>query len=284
MTEQRAEADVVREITAQAVAPDELEPGKVYAVPREDGAVRILDTDEWAEHPRRQRADRVVYDAASFAQYLARHATDATEVYADVQSAQIVAVLDSHELGAPGWEKHRITLALTKSPSWEAWKSKSGALMGQQEFAEFIELNAADVREPSSTDLLDLAQTFEATKAVEYESSERLGDGQTRLRYKETVQAKAGQRGDLDIPSQIVLGVKPYIGSPTYSVIARFRYRIDPSTHALRLGYVLERTDLILDNAFEDIVTLLRTGRTGSDAEPWTKVEAVAAPIFLGRP
>jgi hypothetical protein len=105
-------------------------------------------------------------------------------------------------------------------------------------------------------------------------------DGQTQLLYKETVAARAGQRGDLEIPSVLRLALKPYIGGPTYAVLARFRYRLRGT--ALVLGYVLERPDLILESAFGDVVDSLREGQTQSESRPG--YEAIAAPIFLGKP
>jgi uncharacterized protein YfdQ (DUF2303 family) len=284
----RTETDAVREIAAQATRPEELDTGRVYALAGKDGTVLTTSTDAWAEHPRRAEADRIVYDSASFATYLAKHGTpEETEVFADVQTATIVAVVDSHG-GAgsdPGWQKHRITLALTKSPAWLAWEKHDGELLPQARFAELIELQAPDVHKPTAADLLDLAQTFSAQKDVDYVSSERLADGQIRLRYEETISAKAGQKGDVEIPSRIELVVRPYIGAPPYRIGARFRYRIDRDQH-LSLGYVLERPHLVLEAAFGDVVAALRTGGAEENAakdEP-TPFPAVEAPIFQGRP
>jgi uncharacterized protein YfdQ (DUF2303 family) len=277
------EAAVVRDLAQQAFTAEHLDPGLLYLVADGPGRQRLVDTDAYGEEPRRAEAAREFYDAASFARYLDRHAMGQTEVFADVQHARVVAVLDSHLPEQPGWQKHRATLTLTQSPAWKAWLARDGDLIPQVEFAEFIELNAADVRTPAPTDLLDLAQTFEATKAVEYESSERLADGQTRLGYRETVTAKAGQKGDVEIPQSLTLGVRPYIGGPLYAVTARFRYRIDREQH-LRLGYVIERPQVILDAAFEDVLVMLRKGRDETAPGEGDEVPAVQAPIYLGRP
>lgn len=274
------EAGAVARLATQAVEPQPL-TDDVVALADGGGKVRVVDLEEYRDHPRRATATRLVYDAASFAAYLDRHEEGACEVYADQKAAEITAILDSHRTFQAGWQGHRITLKLTTSPAWDAWRALDGKLLPQTEFAEHIELQASDVRDPAPADLLDLAQTFEATKSVDYESSERLADGQVRLRYVEKVEAKAGQRGDLTIPTVIKLAVRPYIGAPLYSVTARFRYRIG-SDRSLKLGYVLERPQLILDLAFEDIVALLRTGRGETSAE--REVIPVRAPIYLGRP
>lgn len=283
----RTEADAIADL-ARSAAQIEILPveGTVGAFPDGGGAVVIRDLEEFDAHPRRAQADRIVYDAASFATYLHRHEGAATEVYADVQDARVVGILDSHEaimdtvLGAPGWQSHRITLQLTKSPSWLAWEKHDGEFLPQAEFAEFAELQAADVRDPSPADLLELAQQMEITKGVAFEGGQRLADGQTRLTYKETIEARAGQRGELEIPSTLRLALKPYIGGPTYAVVARFRYRL--RGQQLVLGYVLERPDVIQDLAFADVVESLREGQPTKDDVPG--FEAINAPIFMGKP
>jgi uncharacterized protein YfdQ (DUF2303 family) len=283
----RTEADTVAELAAQAAETEIQAPGEIVAVADGPGRVRIEDLEQYAEHPRRAKAARTVYDAASFAAYLHRHEGPATEVYADVQAAKVVGIIDSHEgrdlaNGDPGWQAHRITLQLTQSPSWIAWTGNDGKFLPQDEFAEFAEMRAADVREPSPADLLELAQRLTMTKGVEYESGKRLQDGQTQLVYKETVSARAGQRGDLEIPQYLRLAIKPHIGGPTYGVTARFRYRLRGT--ALVLGYVLERPDLILESAFGDVVEALSVGIDDDIEKGITGYSSIAAPIFQGKP
>lgn len=296
MTSTRPESEVIAELAEQAKGAEVLYDSAhaepiVAAVPDGYGRVRIEDLEKYAEHPRHATAERQVYDAGSFARYLDVHAGRDTEAFADVQTARVVAVIDSHSPAAhreAGWQKHRITLQLTQSPSWKAWTEKDGVLMSQVDFAELIELQAPDVFDPEPADLLDLAQHFEATRSVDFQESERLADGQTRLRYVETVTARAGQKGDLEIPAEIKLRLRPYIGGPAYGVRARFRYRIG-TDRRLRLGYVLDRPQAALDGAFEDVVQALRDGSPGGPAgengEPAVPgIPPVQAPIYLGRP
>lgn len=289
-TKHLTEADSIAELATQSIAPQVLTTDEtVVALADGAGRVRTVDLEQYQEHPRRATGQRTVYDAGSFAAYLHRHETAATEVFADVQAAEIVGLLDSHEPArgteAPGdslagWQQHKITLKLTQTPAWLAWTKHDGDFLPQAEFAEFAEERAEDVREPSPADLLELAQRLEMTKGVEYVSGQRQRDGQTQLVYKETMQAKAGERGDLEIPQFLVLALRPYVGGPTYGVRARFRYRLRGT--ALVLGYVLERPDLILESAFGDVVDSLREGQETTGSAPG--YEAIDAPIFLGKP
>lgn len=280
------EAAVVADLARQAASTETLDPGSVLAAPAEDGRVYVVDTDAYADSPRHIEAKRVVGDAESFVQYVTKHVIDGhTEVYADVPSSSVVAVLDSHDAGQGGWQKHTARLELRKTKSWEAWEKVDGQLLPQTEFAEFIEQQALDVRSPETAVLIEIAQSFQAKTSVDFEGGERLDSGQVRLEYKETVTAKAGQKGHIDIPTELELLLRPYIGGPVYVVVARFRYRLRGSQ--LGLGVVLTRPTEILDAAFADIVTEIRDGKTVVKGDEKTVVhEGIPAsvPVYSGRP
>lgn len=280
------EAAVVADLARQAVSTETLEPGAVLATPAEDGRVYVVDTDMYAEHPRHIAANRVIGEAESFVRYVTKHAADGhTEVYADTPSSSVIAVLDSHDAGQGGWQKHTARLELRHTKSWEAWTKADGKLIEQTEFAEFIEQQALDVRKPDTAVLIELAQSFQAKTSVDFEGGERLDSGQVRLNYKETVTARAGQKGHIEIPTELELLLRPYIGGPVYLVVARFRYRLRGSQ--LGLGIVLQRPQEILDAAFADIVTEIRDGKTVTKDGETTQVhDGIPAdvPIFSGRP
>lgn len=280
------EAAVVADLARQAASTETLDPGSVLAAPAEDGRVYVVDTDAYADSPRHIEAKRVVGDAESFVRYVTKHVVDGhTEIYADVPSSSVVAVLDSHDAGQGGWQKHTARLELRKTKSWEAWEKVDGVLLQQTEFAEFIEQQALDVRSPETAVLIEIAQSFQAKTSVDFEGGERLDSGQVRLEYKETVTAKAGQKGHIDIPNELELLLRPYIGGPVYVVYARFRYRLRGSQ--LGLGVVLTRPTEILDAAFADIVTEIRDGKTVVKGDEKTVVhEGIPAsvPVYSGRP
>lgn len=286
----KTEAAVVAEL-ADLSAEAQREPvaaGEVYLVRGEDGEVRITDTDAYAEHPRHEVATRTVTDAKSFVDYVNRHRRPGTEVFAHTATSSVVGVIDSHEAtgGEPGWQKHKVQLVLEHTKSWLAWTGRdlgtdSRAWFDQAEFAEFIEQNALDVRNPEHGTLIDIATTFEAKQKADFESAVREHDGSVRFGYVETVAAKAGQKGELTIPKEFELALRPYIGGPVYKVIASFRYRI--GAQGLRLGYALQRPEVILEAAFTDIVTEIRDGR--HDQGEWPDHPGIGdAPIFSGKP
>lgn len=292
MTENPNEVESVAELARQAASTELLAPGAVYAVPGKDGEIKVVNTDDLAEHPRHTRAVRRARDAASFNAYVHKHGlAGRTEVWADSVSSSIVAVLDAHggEGKEPGWEFHKVSLDLELTKSWIAWMARDGGTSDngwwddQEEFAEFIETRALDVEVPDAATLMEIILSIQASSNHSFESSRRLPDGQIQFSYKEEIGGSAGTRGNLEIPKTIGLILQPYVGGPRVRVAARFRYRINGGN--LRLGYVLERPQEVLDTAFVDIVTLIRNGKTHEDdGKPTFEGLADKYPVLHGRP
>lgn len=222
-----------------------MEPGTIYATHQADGTVKLIDltTDAYRDQPKHKRGTVKVTNVAAFKTYFGKHeSADGSEVFADLDAATITAVLDAHTGTEARWQQHRLVLALKPTRPWLDWLSHDGDMLGQQAFAEFIEQHAGDVATDgpvSGADLLEIAQSLQANTKVEFGSGKRLADGQTQLTYKETTDAMAGNRGQLTVPSEISLAIRPYEDCPdAYRVRAWFRYRILPGGE-LKLGYVL---------------------------------------------
>lgn len=247
--------------------PTELVDGQAYAfaVPA-GGDIKVIDRDldKFRARPRRKTGDVAVHDADSFVNYLAKHGLPETEIYADIPAGRLTAIVNAHQDADPtgdatdadrgaGWADHRLSLVLQQTPAWKAWAIHDRKMLGQVDFAEHIEERLAEIVTPPGADMLELAQTFQATRSVAFESSRRLANGQTQLAYREEDTATAGKKGQLQIPERFELALRPYEGTDPYKVTARLRYRINGPT--LTIGYLLDRPDEILRAAFLDIVT-----------------------------
>jgi uncharacterized protein YfdQ (DUF2303 family) len=228
------------------------------AFPLPEGArVELVDVEgaiaKYLPAPRRKVGTYTVRAPESFAAYLAKHGVEETEVWADPVGLRIVGVVNAH--GAPGvtgWGDHRVVLPIEHTVAWKAWAQHDGKLLGQSDFAELIEERAVDIVRPAAADMLELAQTFQATIGVEFGSSKLLSSGERRLEYRETVDAKAGRAGALEIPRDFDLALVPFEGAQPFKVNARFRYRITDGT--LRVGYRLTRPEDVIREAFESVV------------------------------
>ena len=266
------DTQAVIDLAQTSVTPEQLELGGYYVVNTAQGLTQIdLTAERYLESPKRKRGTTTLRDAASFLAYWDKHRTDASEIYADRNRLQVVGVIDAHgaDYDDTGWGEHRVVLELRYSPSFKAWQNLSGNLATQTAFAEFIEDHRTDIREPSAAEVLELAQTFQATNKVSFRSSNRLKSGERQLSYVEDVEASAGQRGELTIPDELSLGVAVFEGaSVADAVTARLRYRIEDGR--LRLGVVLDRVTEVVDGAFAGVVQEVDNG--------------VSVPILFGTP
>lgn len=256
---------------ALAHGAEPLKDGQIYAVKDGDQMV-LLETpgytddreDHRAPSPRRVERSVTVRDAASLVDYLNenttgpddparvgdmfRHGVGDLELWADIDRRTIRAIVD----GGNGWRKHTATLELRHSIEWAEWTSIDGKLVDQLAFAQFIEDHLSSIGAPDGAKLLEICQTLEARTKVDFKSSELLANGQRKFRYDETTEAKAGQKGDLTIPAELTLVLRPFQGSEPVAILARFRYRLDGGQ--LRLGVKLAEPSKALEVAFNQIV------------------------------
>jgi uncharacterized protein YfdQ (DUF2303 family) len=212
------------------------------------------------EHPNRKTGTYTVRDIDAFVEYVQKHGLDETELWGYRDGSTVKAVIDAHAADRAGWEQHVATLHLEADPDWRAFIERDGQMMQQARFAEFIEDHLHVFAKPRAADMLELAQTFQATTKVDFQSSSRLKSGETQLVYNEAVSAGAGKKGSLAIPDEFTVGLSVYRGTEPYAVNARFRYRIEGQT--LQLGYRLVRPDKVLDDAFDQVTSRVSTALT----------------------
>lgn len=248
--------EVAREAAGREALPHSVDPEKLYVTLGIDGRgslrPEVLDLEVKLPRPRRKIAAVTLYTPASFSAYVDRHRGDGTTVWADVERSQMVAVIDDHEQVGAGWGEHRALLALRHPPAWTKWMSRDGKLGSQAEFAEHIEDCLPEIVEPDGATMLELAQTFHATGQVNFRQHQRLATGAVQMTYEQTHEARAGERGQIEIPPRFVVALAPFEGIDSFRVEARLRYRINDGT--LRIGYVLDRPEEVLRAAFAEIL------------------------------
>lgn len=203
--------------------------------------------------PSFRRGDVEFYDAESFGLYVNRFKDATSLLFADKVARRFTAVLDYHEegpTGAPRWGRNRAALPLRHTRSWQTWAAANKQSTNQTAFAQFLEDNIPDVAAPAGAEIVEVARTLEARKAVTFESAIRAQNGAYKFAYHEDIQGTA-RAGSLSIPEEFTLGLQPFEGSPIYRVMARFRYRIGEGGK-LSLWFDLVRLDDVLDAAFSD--------------------------------
>jgi uncharacterized protein YfdQ (DUF2303 family) len=226
-------------------------PGGIPTRVLPDGYSQV-SCERFLTKPIRVRADVALSSADSFCAYIKGFGSDATRLFAAEEKHRVVAVLDYHGAtgGSPGWGEHRATLTLTLSPEWKTWIGKDGQRFTQEQFAEFLEDNLPDIAEPEGAVVLEAAKHLQATKTVHFKSAINLANGSAALQYEESVESKG--KGQITIPTELMLGLRPYEHGPLYKVTARPRHRIDADK--LTFLFKLDRPHKVIEAAFDEML------------------------------
>jgi uncharacterized protein YfdQ (DUF2303 family) len=225
-----------------------------YAVIPEGATVEELE--RLMPSPARARATVTAKSAETFSAYVNRFKEPATAVFADQEKFTLVGIIDYHALGEPGWREHRVSYGAPRSLEWQTWRTNSGKRMGQADFAQFIEDNVVDIRDPDGAAVLEVSRNLQAKKAVDFSSSLRLSDGAQQFSYSETVDGST-VKGTIKVPEEFTLGIPVFFGGIMYEVRARLRYRIESGK--LQLWYDLYRPEHIEKDAFAEVCSAIGT-------------------------
>lgn len=268
---ENTDAQVIVDTATAATEPKPLDTAAVYSVVLPANAQhKLIDGEKYLPAPTRKKGAVAFIDGGSLARYAKAHdAGDGSSAfYADPDALTVTAVLNGHRTDAPGWGDHRATLTLRLTPEWKHWVALNGQLVDQVKFSEHIEDGLAEIVDPPGAEMLELAQTFQANTKVAFKSFRQLDNGQRQVSYEETIDAKAGTKGNITIPPRFQLGLAPFEGAEPFRVDARLRFRIREGD--LKIGYVLDRPDVVIRSAFDDLLTSLDT--------------ATGIVAYLGRP
>jgi uncharacterized protein YfdQ (DUF2303 family) len=221
---------------------------KLVAVNREDGLiavrsdqnVELRDLEQYADVPRRKRGVYRPATVDAFVAYAKEHELeDATTMWVHPDQPRILAIFDDLSAGAPAWREHQALLELGFTDEWKRWAKLDDQLVDQQAFAEHIEESQLDIVKPDAAVVLEIAESFQASVSGSFKQAQRLANGQVHFEWVENVDAKAGDRGEIEIPKQLELSIRPFLGEEPVALTALLRYRVRDGQ--LKIGYKLVR-------------------------------------------
>ena len=214
----------------------------------------IKTLPELMSAPARIETAVVAHDVTGFVDYVNKFKLATTALFASMApSLSLKGMLDYHGVGAPSHCGHMVTCGMSHSEEWLRWKSSDRKAMTQKAFGEFLEENLKDVTEPGGAELLNMALSFSSSKKVEFKSAQRLQDGQTQFNY---VEGDGDGAGQTKLPERISLGLPVFRGDTHgYPIKARLKYSLKEGL--LTLWYELERPDLVVDQAYADVLVRL---------------------------
>lgn len=233
--------------------------GKRHVLVPEGFELRAVDIEH--DRPFAKTGERTLKSPQSFGDYVKRHATSDTVIYADVERARIVAVLDDHG-DMPGHRKHRAVYECPRSEQWAQWRRLNGQKVGQSTFLEFLEDRLPDISEPDGADVMEIIRDMQGRKDVAWKSAVDLRSGGVQLRYEETVTAESKRGGEITIPKELKVKVEIFYKASFYLVPIRVRFRVDNGA----LSFVLMIDNLVLteQRAFGEVVEMIQ-GMVGED-------------------
>lgn len=245
--------DVLQEIfdkgQAATATIDTPDGGKLAILPN-DYRAHVIAPEE--KRLLRIRQSPGFYDLASFNGYIDRYKGDGTRIFAvpghiaDSGEGSVRAIFDYHKPGTPDYAAHQAAYVPRYSEEWVRWTKARP--MHQAEFAEFIEENRRDIREPDAALLLDIVTKFKATKKSDYDSLVHQPDGSVMVAYSDKVQ-QAGP--GVAVPTELRLGIPVFFKGTVYEVPVFMRYRL--AEGKLTFVVKVDRADYIEQAAFDEI-------------------------------
>jgi uncharacterized protein YfdQ (DUF2303 family) len=250
-----------------------LQDGKPFVIVPEGYKAQIVD--EVFNNPARVTGVVKLRDATSFVNYFNRQKRPESLIYASLDPAKILGVIDDHlayEYAGDGdpskganWRGYRVEFPVPASREWKIWTGSDRKGLNQLQFAELIEDNLPDIVTPDGSTMLSVALNFEASKEGNFVSAARLQDGSTNFVWKEDVNATGNK---VAMPSQITLEIPVFENGQPSAVEARVKYRIKNGN--LTIWYELVRPHKVLEAAFRSI---------------WSQIEEqTSTTILLGSP
>lgn len=213
----------------------------------------------------------------SLVDYVTRYDNESAAVFASATSSTITAIFDWHPKSFEeysGLARHQVILPLQFSDQWKAWAGINGKMLQQRTLAEFIEEYLGDIVEPDAAAVLETVLTLSGKKSVNYKNATRLANGDVSLVWEEATEAKAGQSGDLKVPSELKLRLPVYAGceaETTFEIRTMFRYHISDGTLTFQLKML--GIEHIRELAFEAVYESL--GQK-------LKKQKITAPLYHG--
>ena len=253
--------------TAMAAGAAAVEIKEVLGVPvavvPEGYELKTLEALLSREKPTRMRGVHKILDADSFIRFVTPYVAQegaAVDLYYHIEPSPVfTAVLNAARPGTTSHEDHQAIYNAPMSKEWQAWSEADGTRMDQVKFAQFIERNLMDIHVPTGAEMLEVATSFQAKKGVNFASGTKLANGQTQLVYEETIQAKAGEKGTLNVPDEITIVIPVFEGSTVGDKLtAKFRYHIDGGR--LFMWFELVRPHKVLELATNDLLAKIEEG------------------------
>lgn len=198
-------------------------------------------------------------DVESFASYVTRYGNPPT-THLTWNRYGLRAVLDyaNDDTNEPGRSLWAASLPFTPSVQWQAWLSfANNQSIGQKSSVEKLEDLAADIVQPSPSDLMGLLRSLRATVNAKADTELR-PDGTSKVAFERD--AKVATASAIELPASFTIAIpvlKGHVdaeGRPVlYRLGVRLRVSVDDSAK-LTLRFAIPSAERVLEDVYADRV------------------------------
>lgn len=259
-------AGVVAELVKEhSVFPPVLLPNGDTVLPYADGISLHTVPNINPALPEDVKASETFVEPASLAIYANMYRTPTTILKASLAASTVMALLDYHEpvYGADGKQghghkpvprrnQHHATYKAEFHPDFVKWRAKLGVLLGQVEYAEFVEDMLHTIGDPPAADLIDALTELKIHRAASFENKVDLRGGKINLAFTEDDK----QGGRIALPDHIVVVVPIYQGTEPEQLVMKLRYKLE--SRVLKLFVVCPGIETRIRDRFQQIAENIR--------------------------
>lgn len=189
-----------------------------------------VDRRHHAPAPARMTGTTQLETIAAFCDWVDAHRTTAgdltdLDVYADLPSMVITAILNPGTIDGPGWQDYRAVVRLTYTPEWQAWSKLHGKYLEQAAFGAFVADWSHTFVSPPGGDMAHLAENLVIHAQSRVANAVRLRDGSRRIVFEEREETRDADGNDFDVPAEIILRFPIFDGGDVIEIPALFRFQ-----------------------------------------------------------
>lgn len=250
-------ADLARKAaTVQSVKTDD---GRQFLiVPKDYDAKDVTDAHGLKPGLPKYISQRIELHALdALIEYVNIYKAPNTILLADLHANVIMALIDYHTPGAGGAAAnvaHVATMKLPHSDEWSIWNAADDKLVGQLEFARFLEENHPDVANPNAGELIDAARDLHANRNVKFTKVVRTDSDNENFVAEDTTTLQSNRTGGaVELPREFTLRIPIYFGESPIEMKAHLRWKV--ADDGMKLGIKLWRAEHVRQAEFKRIVT-----------------------------
>lgn len=219
------------------------------------------DMEKFLPKPLRQKEARSVATLEAFNEYVKRFKGAESSIYVSGSAGRYVITAELDHPGVatgPVWKDHTVSFTLEPSEDLKRWLESNKKGLTQEQFADLLEERARNIIAPPAADILEMANTLHVTRNLSVKSLRRGSSAKNSISFNQEQSLKAGQDGELELPTSFDIGVEPfarYREATKIKALLRPRIVDDHPRFTYELQLVEEAIELILDGILSAIRT-----------------------------